>query len=133
MSSRAVKGVCVFNSQWLTDDEFKLWIARSNCETEFRCIYCKVNLSLGNMGVKALRSHATRSKTHVSLARLRTETLQIEKVTSESERAAPVEQVNTIEHASEQPRGRAMVNDDTRTAEQMAALKFLDALKKTDK
>ena len=78
MSSRAVKGVCVFNSQWLTDDEFKLWIARSNCETEFRCIYCKVNLSLGNMGVKALRSHATRSKTHVSLARLRTETLQIE-------------------------------------------------------
>ena len=45
-SARPVKGVCVFNEEWLGNDKVKQWIARSTCETEFWCSFCRQSFKL---------------------------------------------------------------------------------------
>ena len=55
---RSVKGRSKFNEDWLQNGEFKLWVAKSTTEHEFRCFLCKKSNTLGNMSIKALRSHA---------------------------------------------------------------------------
>ena len=51
---RAKIGKCVFNDAWLSDPEFKDWIGKTTCATDFRCIPCCKSFSLSNMGVRAL-------------------------------------------------------------------------------
>ena len=49
-----------FQLNWLSDAEFQDWISKGIDDTHFGCKFCKVqNLSLGNMGKKAVRLHST--------------------------------------------------------------------------
>ncbi|XP_066934412.1 uncharacterized protein [Clytia hemisphaerica] len=47
---------------WSEIDEFKDWIARSSVNTQARCKRCHKTFELSNMGVRALRSHASGKK-----------------------------------------------------------------------
>ena len=40
-------GVCRFQEGWLVMDEFKLWLDKSTCDTEFRCLLCRKSFKLG--------------------------------------------------------------------------------------
>ena len=65
---RSVKGRCKFNEDWLQDGKFKLWVAKSTTEHEFRCVLCKKAYTLGNTGVKAsnvLRDSAKRKESEI--------------------------------------------------------------------
>ena len=53
-----------FNDDWLEDKQFSVWIGKDpNSDQRARCILCGVNFELGNMGVRALISHAQGKKT----------------------------------------------------------------------
>ncbi|XP_066910897.1 uncharacterized protein [Clytia hemisphaerica] len=51
-----------FQDNWSEIDESKDWIARSSVNTQARCKRCHKTFALSNMGVQALRSHASGKK-----------------------------------------------------------------------
>ena len=42
-----------FQEDWLTDKEFSEWVARAENDKEARCMLCKSNIKLSNMGVNS--------------------------------------------------------------------------------
>lgn len=58
-----------FNKAWLQDPDFSSWIAEAS-KYKAKCTVCNVLFELGNMGKKALRSHA-KGKKHQSLANMK--------------------------------------------------------------
>lgn len=52
-----------FNDSWLKEKEFCDWVTRAPTNLQVRCKLCKANFALGNMGIKALKSHA-KGKSH---------------------------------------------------------------------
>ena len=53
-------------------------VGKSTTEHEFRCDLCKKSYTLGNMGVKALRSDAGQSKLHAELVPLKMQSIRSE-------------------------------------------------------
>lgn len=52
-----------FNVDWLKDHRYSAWVGKDpDCETKARCVLCGVKFELGNMGVRALASHADGKK-----------------------------------------------------------------------
>ena len=51
-----------FHETWLSDSRFVGWIARSVSKETAHCKLCKCDISLSNMGEKALQSHAAGKK-----------------------------------------------------------------------
>ena len=47
-----------FQDCWLVDDRFKDWISETQSSTGARCKLCRKTITLSNMGVQALKSHA---------------------------------------------------------------------------
>ena len=56
------------SKDWLTDPEFKNWLADTNGSTAARCKVCHKTFKLSNMGRQALISHAS-GKSNSSLNR----------------------------------------------------------------
>ena len=54
-----------FQESWLSS-EFKSWVCKASLNIDTRCKLCKVNISLSNMGVTALKSHV-KNNTHKKL------------------------------------------------------------------
>ena len=54
-----------FQDSWLSS-EFKSWVCKASLNTDARYKLCKVNISLSNMGIMALKSHV-KNKTHEKL------------------------------------------------------------------
>jgi hypothetical protein len=51
-----------FQDEWLHDKEFKGWVQRGSDNEHFRCVLCKKDLALTNMGAMALKKHEDRKK-----------------------------------------------------------------------
>ena len=54
-----------FNEKWLStdhDEKFFLWLLPAEKNTQGRCKRCKTTFELSNMGIHALRSHASGKK-----------------------------------------------------------------------
>ena len=51
-----------FHETWLSDSRFVGWIARSVSKETAHCKLCECDISLSNMGEKALQSHAAGKK-----------------------------------------------------------------------
>ena len=52
-----------FNLQWLADPSFSQWVAKHPTNShKAKCVPCGKNIELGNMGRKALSSHAAGDK-----------------------------------------------------------------------
>lgn len=52
-----------FNVDWLKDPRYSAWVGKDpDSETKARCVLCGVKFELGNMGVRALASHADGKK-----------------------------------------------------------------------
>ena len=51
-----------FQGCWLVDDRFKDWISETQSRSEARCKLCRKKITLSNMGVQALKSHADGKK-----------------------------------------------------------------------
>ena len=50
-------GKCKFLDKWLTDDKYKIWVAKDvDDERSVHCKLCKNKFKLGIMGFKALDS-----------------------------------------------------------------------------
>ena len=48
-----------FQESWLSNNEFKEWLVAAADKTQAKCKLCKATFTLGNMGMTALKSHAT--------------------------------------------------------------------------
>ena len=46
-----------FQDEWLHDKEYKGWLQRGSDNKHFRCMLCKKDLALTNMGAMALKKH----------------------------------------------------------------------------
>ena len=46
-----------FQYEWLHDEEYKGWLQRGSDNKHFRCMLCKKDLALTNMGAMALKKH----------------------------------------------------------------------------
>ena len=68
--SRANNKHCTFQDVWLDENVFPefYWIRKCQINTNALCIYCPKTIDLSNMGISALRSHAT-GKKHLSKIR----------------------------------------------------------------
>ena len=54
---------CIFNKNWLRDEEYSEWLQEvPNDKYAFRCRACAKNLELGCMGKSALSRHTKGSK-----------------------------------------------------------------------
>lgn len=58
-------GKCLFQSEWCSKKEYKLWLAAGKDKHSAKCTACNREFSVAGMGESALRSHAKGSK-HVS-------------------------------------------------------------------
>ena len=58
-----MKDQAYFSKDWLTDPDFKNWLADTNDNTAARCKVCHKTFKLSNMGRQALTSHAS-GKSH---------------------------------------------------------------------
>ena len=58
-----MKDQTYFSKDWLTDPDFKNWLADINDNTAARCKVCHKTFKLSNMGRQALISHAS-GKSH---------------------------------------------------------------------
>jgi len=61
----------VFNDQWLKEPQFSSWLGKSKDSTKASCHLCGVFFELGNMGRKALNSHA-KGKKHILKMEMKT-------------------------------------------------------------
>ena len=52
----------VFQDVWLTDVSYKPWVAKTKDKKIARCLICKADISLSNMGCSALDEHARGQK-----------------------------------------------------------------------
>ena len=55
-----------FKVSWLDSDLFKSWLCKASRDTQARCKLCKVDISLSNVGIVAIKSHMN-NKTHQKL------------------------------------------------------------------
>ena len=55
----------VFNDLWLKEPQYSSWLGKAKDSTKASCHLCGVFFELGNMGRKALNSHA-KGKKHVA-------------------------------------------------------------------
>jgi len=46
-----------FKVSWLDSDLFKSWLCKTSRDTQARCKLCKVDISLSNVGIVAIKSH----------------------------------------------------------------------------
>ena len=46
-----------FKVSWLDSDLFKSWLCKTSRDTQARCKLCKVDISLSNMGIVAIKSY----------------------------------------------------------------------------
>ena len=51
-----------FHEEWLTNVKYKLWAVKTKEKTVARCTLCKCDISLSNMGSRALDDHACGKK-----------------------------------------------------------------------
>ena len=51
-----------FQDVWLTDVRYKSWVAKTKDKKIARCLICKADISLSNMGCSALDEHACGQK-----------------------------------------------------------------------
>ena len=56
MKSR--KSLCKFNTDWLVNGKYKLWLAKGKNDNCVKCILCTKEIDLSMMGVNVLDSHA---------------------------------------------------------------------------
>ena len=57
------KGKCVFRESWLDHPTYKSWLARvSGNSRNTRCVLCRRDFDISNMGKSALKSHAKGEK-----------------------------------------------------------------------
>ena len=61
-----------FQDGWLSSEEFKAWLCKASTKGEARCRLCQTNITLRNMGIRALRSYAG-NKSHVKKVKERAE------------------------------------------------------------
>ena len=78
-----------FQDCWLVDDRFKDWISETQSRTEARCKLCKKTITLSNMGVQALKSHADGKKHKEHCMKVSVFLRKETKPTTESESALP--------------------------------------------
>ena len=65
MSKKLLKQT-YFKVSWLDSGQFKSWLCKASTDTQGRCKLCKVDISLSNMGIVAIKSHMN-NKTHKKL------------------------------------------------------------------
>ena len=53
-----------FQDKWLEDQAFGDWLQRDKDRNRAQCLACAKTFSLGNMGICAVKSHATKSVKH---------------------------------------------------------------------
>ena len=51
--------ICHFKDVWLEDPQFSSWISKTSNATKARCKIFMKDIDIANMGVSALKSHAT--------------------------------------------------------------------------
>ena len=66
MKSR--KSLCKFNTDWLVNERYKLWLAKGKNDNCAKCILCSKEIDLSTMGANALDSHA-KGKKHCDIAK----------------------------------------------------------------
>ena len=55
-------GKCSFNDLWLMNSDYKGWLAPCQDKHRAKCLFCKKEFDVGNMGEAALKSHAAGKK-----------------------------------------------------------------------
>lgn len=87
-------GKCKFRDEWLEDQSYNRWIARSTSENEARCKLCRKDIKLGTMACKALDAHMKGDKhSHYAASQAQTVPIQMfasTTVTKVSAMSAPV-------------------------------------------
>ena len=68
MKSR--KSLCKFNTDWLFNEKYKLWLDKGKNDNCAKCILCSKKIDLSTMGANALDSHA-KAKKHCDIAKRR--------------------------------------------------------------
>ena len=60
----------IFNENWLVDERFKDWLAKSGSKWNASCKFCMKDFDISNMGVAALTSHGL-GKKHLKISESR--------------------------------------------------------------
>ena len=68
MKSR--KPLSKFNTDWLINEKYRLWLAKGKNDNRAKCIICSKEIDLSTMGANAPDSHA-KSKKHCDIAKNR--------------------------------------------------------------
>lgn len=60
---RIMPGKCKFQSAWLSNDDYKLWVAPDTANPHCaKCTRCRKTFDIASMGESALKSHAKSAK-----------------------------------------------------------------------
>ena len=78
MKSR--KPLSKFNTDWLINEKYRLWLAKGKNDNRAKCIICSKEIDLSTMGANAPDSHA-KSKKHCDIV-----TVQLDHITHSLEK-----------------------------------------------
>ena len=65
---RSRKSLCKFNTDWLVNEKYKLWLAKGKNDNCAKCTLCSKDIDLSTVGANVLDSHA-KGKKHFDIAK----------------------------------------------------------------
>ena len=91
MSGKRIKYKCSFQKDWLSIDDFKLWLRKVESDKHSaKCSVCFKTISIAVQGVKALESHAKSSKQNKKLPKSTSSIIKFTSKKAETSNAEPV-------------------------------------------